>query len=76
MCLAMFVKRGAFGRFYHFRELAPIEGTGVRPNRDTVYSEAVFDLDAGRVTITLPDAGERFMSLMVVNEDHYALAVE
>jgi hypothetical protein len=23
------------------------------------------------VTITLPDAGKRFMSLMIVNEDHY-----
>jgi hypothetical protein len=26
---------------------------------DTLYSEAVFDLDAGPVTITLPDAGGR-----------------
>jgi hypothetical protein len=26
-------------------------------NRDTLYSAAVFDLDAGPVTITLPDAG-------------------
>jgi hypothetical protein len=33
----------------------------------------VFDLDAAPVTITLPDAGKRFVSLMIVNEDHYAL---
>jgi hypothetical protein len=27
------------------------------------------DLDAGPVTITLPDAGKRFMSMQVINED-------
>jgi hypothetical protein len=32
----------------------------------------VFDLAAGPVTITLPDAGKRFMSLQIINEDHYA----
>ncbi|HEY7065171.1 MAG TPA: DUF1254 domain-containing protein [Chloroflexota bacterium] len=71
----LFVSRGAGGKFYHFRELAPIVGTGVRPNRDTLYSEAVFDLDAGPVTLTLPDAGSRFMSMLVIDEDHYALEV-
>ncbi|WP_353622832.1 DUF1214 domain-containing protein [Aliirhizobium terrae] len=45
--------------------------TVIRGNRDTLYSSAVFDLDAGPVTITMPDAGKRFMSLMVVNQDHY-----
>jgi hypothetical protein len=48
----------------------------VRPNRDTLYSLAVFDLDAGPVTITLPDAGKRFMSLLIIDEDHYALEVD
>jgi hypothetical protein len=41
-------------------------------NRDTLYSAAVFDLDAGPVTVTLPDAGKRFMSVQVISEDHYA----
>jgi hypothetical protein len=31
----------------------------------------VFDLDAGTVTITLPDAGKRFMTMMIVDQDHY-----
>ena len=44
-------------------------------NRDTLYSSAVFDLDAGPVTITMPDAGKRFMSLMIVDQDHYVPAV-
>ena len=35
------------------------------------YSAAVFDLDAGPVTVTLPDAGGRFMSMQVIDEDHY-----
>jgi hypothetical protein len=74
MYFDLFVKRGAFGKFHHFREL-PLEGTGVRPKRDTFYSEAVFDLDAGPVTITLPDASSRFMSMIVIDEDHYALEV-
>jgi hypothetical protein len=43
----MFVKQGAFGKFFHYRDL-PLENTGVRPNRDTLYSLAVFDLDAFR----------------------------
>jgi hypothetical protein len=72
MHLAMFVKEGAFSKFFHHRDL-PLENTGVRPNRDTLYSYAVFDLDAGPVTISLPDAGKRFMSLMVITQDHYAL---
>jgi hypothetical protein len=70
------VKDGAFGKFLHRREPAAIDNqTVVRLNRDTLYSAAVFDLDDAPVTITMPDAGKRFMSLMVVNEDHYVSAV-
>ena len=75
MYFALFAKRGALGKFIHLRDL-PLENTGVRPNRDTLYSEAVFDLDAGPVRITLPKAGNRFMSMMVVNQDHYIYEVD
>ncbi len=69
---AKFVKDGGFGKFHHDRELALIDKqTVIRMNRDTLYSFGVFDLDASPVTITLPDAGRRFMAMMVVNEDHY-----
>lgn len=65
-------KDGGFGKFHHNREPTPIDKQLViRMNRDTLYSMAVFDLDAGPVTITLPDAGKRFMSLQVIDEDHY-----
>jgi len=63
---------GAIGTFQHRREPARIDNqTVIRLNRDTLYSSAVFDLDAGPVTVTLPDAGKRFMSMQVINEDHY-----
>lgn len=58
------VKDGAFGKFLHRREPAEIDKqTVIRLNRDTLYSSAVFDLDAGPVTITMPDAGKRFMMI-------------
>jgi hypothetical protein len=70
------VKAGAFGKLRLGRELAPIANRGiVRPNRDTLYSFGVFDFDAGPVTVTLPDAGKRFMVMQVVNEDQYTPAV-
>jgi hypothetical protein len=69
-------EEGAFGKFNHHRELTPINKQPViRANRDTLYSVAVFDLDAGPVTITMPDAGSRFMSLQVIDEDQYTPAV-
>jgi hypothetical protein len=66
------VKDGSFGKFKHNREPASIDNQIViRANRDTLYSVAVFDLDAGPAKITLPDAGQRFMSMQVINQDHY-----
>jgi hypothetical protein len=74
--LAQIVKMYGLGKFGHLREPAPITlHVVVRPNRDTLYTVAVFDLDAGPVTITLPDAGKRFRSMIVENEDHYAQEV-
>ena len=72
---ASVVKNGGFGKFRHGRELAPPAQHGiVRPNRDTLYSFAIVDLDAGPVTITLPDARKRFMGMQVVNQDQYTPA--
>jgi hypothetical protein len=66
------VKDGGFGKFMHRREpTAVAKQTIIRMNRDTLYSAAVFDLDAGPVTITLPDPGKRFLSMQVVDEDEY-----
>jgi hypothetical protein len=66
-------KEGGLGKLEHRREPASIDHqTVIRLNRDTLYSSGVFDLDAGPVTIKLPDSGKRFMSLQAVSEDHYA----
>jgi hypothetical protein len=70
------VKEVGLGKFQHIRTPTEIDKQMViRMNRDTLYSSAVFDLDAGPVTITMPDAGKRFMSLQLINEDHYVPAV-
>jgi hypothetical protein len=65
------VREGAFGKFVHDRTVASIDHPIVRPNRDTLYWKSVFDLDAGPVTVTLPDPGSRFLSLQVIDEDQY-----
>jgi para-nitrobenzyl esterase len=71
-----FVKAGGIGKFRHERNVTPIDSqTVVRMNRDTVYSMAVFDLDAGPVSITLPDPGKRYMAMQVIDEDHFTVEV-
>jgi hypothetical protein len=68
------IKGGGSGKFHHVRDVLPIDNqTVIRGNRDTLYSSAVFDLDAGPVTVTLPDSGRRFMSMIAIDEDQYAL---
>lgn len=65
-------KQGGLGKLLHRREAADTEHqTVIRLNRDTLYTSGVFDLDAGPVTITLPDPGKRFMALQIISEDHY-----
>jgi hypothetical protein len=67
---------GGLGKLNHRREPASIDNqTVIRLNHDTLYSSGVFDLAAGPVTITMPDAGKRFMSLQIINEDHYVPSV-
>jgi hypothetical protein len=60
------VKDGGFGKFHHTRDLSPIDNQLViRQNRDTLYSAGVYDLQAAPLAITLPESGNRFMSLQV-----------
>ena len=70
------VKDGAFGKLRHRRQPAEIDKQDVvRMNRDTLYSNGVFDLDAAPLTVTLPEAGKRFMSMQVVSQDQYTTEV-
>ncbi len=63
------------GKFGHLRAPTPLDNqTIIRMNRDTLYSPAVVDLSTP-ATVILPDAGGRYMTLHVVNQDHYMFEV-
>ncbi|MFC3571166.1 DUF1254 domain-containing protein [Paracoccus simplex] len=73
---AVVAARGGIGILGHDRAMTPIDDQAIiRLNRDTLYSSAVFDLDAGPVSIILPDTGGRFMSMQVFDQDHYTHGV-
>jgi hypothetical protein len=62
---------GGINQFRHHREPTPVEHqTVIRMNRDTLYSLAIVDISAG-ATVTMPESDGRYVSAMVVNQDHY-----
>ncbi len=62
---------GGVNKLLHFRKPTPIdEQIVIRMNRDTLYSGAVVDISQG-ATITLPEVGDRYLTMMVINQDHY-----
>ncbi|EME15442.1 DUF1254 domain-containing protein [Rhodococcus triatomae] len=66
---------GGVNTFSHNREPASIDHqTVIRLNRDTLYSFAVVDLAEG-ATLTIPEHGDRYLSAMVVSQDHYVGAI-
>jgi hypothetical protein len=70
------VRDAGLGKFSHQRAPPAVDKQrALRIDRDTLASTAVFDLDAGPVTITLPDAGKRFLSMQVIDEDGYTSEV-
>ena len=70
-----YVDLGGFGKFYHTRVPSPLDKQSiVRLQLDTLYSFGVFDLTTP-VTITLPQSGARFMSALIISQDHTMLPV-
>jgi len=70
------VKRGGFGRLVHERDFSPAGRTPVPwGDADVLRSRGIFDLELGPVEVTLPPAGERFVSLEALDEDHYTVAM-
>ena len=62
---------GEVNKLFHFREPMPLDDPAViRSNRDTLYSGAIVDISKG-ATLTIPETNGRYVSVMVVNEDHY-----
>jgi hypothetical protein len=59
----------------HNRVPTPLDHQPViRQNRDTLYSGTVVDITQG-ATLTIPDGGDRYLSAMPVNQDHYVNTV-
>ncbi|WP_273961001.1 DUF1254 domain-containing protein [Enterobacter kobei] len=76
MYFSNIVKNNGFSKYYHTREVTPIDQQNIiRLNRDTLYSAAVFDLDAGSVTIELPESNNRFISMQIIDENQYTHGV-
>ncbi|WP_343313318.1 DUF1254 domain-containing protein [Brucella sp. BE17] len=70
--IAAYAQKGAFGKFLHVRAPVSIdEQKIVRTNRDTLYSFGIFDLDAGPVTLSLPETEKRYMMAQVLDQDQY-----
>lgn len=62
---------GKVNTLVHFRQPTPLDKQNViRMNRDTLYSAAIVDISKG-ATLTIPEIGDRYLSIMVINEDHY-----
>jgi hypothetical protein len=68
--MAGYVKKGAFGKFLHERNMVDAASQIViRSNVDTLYSMLIVDLTTP-VAIYLPDPGKRFQSLECLSEEH------
>ena len=71
MFASFVAEAGGVNRLSHHRAPTPVDDQPViRMNRDTLYSAAIVDISEG-ARVTLPDAGGRYVSVMVVNQDHY-----
>jgi len=64
---------GGVNRFHRFRAPPPLDGqTVVRMNKDTLYSAAIVDSEGG-ATVTLPEPDtDRYLPILVIDDDHYA----
>jgi hypothetical protein len=62
---------GGINKVHSNRTPTPIDKQNIiRMNRDTLYSLGVVNISKG-ATVTLPDTGKRYMSLMIINNDGY-----
>jgi hypothetical protein len=64
-------RAGGINKWGHVREPIPLNlQRSRRMNRDTLYSSVVVDISKG-ATFSMPDAGDRYMSATVINQDHF-----
>lgn len=71
------IAQGTLGELRHRREPTDLANqTIIRMNLDTLYSSGVFDMEAGAVTVNLPEPPDgRYISAQVFSQDHYTMAV-
>lgn len=71
MFAGMVTAAGSSNIWNHFRAPTPIDQqTVIRMNRDTLYSAAIIDVSQG-ATLTVPEVGGRYISVMLVNQEHF-----
>ena len=71
MFAALQARAGGVNTWSYDRAPASLDRqTVIRTNRDTLYSFVIADISSG-ATLTIPDSGGRYLSVMVVNQDHY-----
>ncbi len=62
---------GKINTWGHIRTPTPLDAQNIiRMNRDTLYSGGLFDITKG-ATLTIPESGDRYLMINVINEDHY-----
>lgn len=68
---SVIARAGGVNKWGHVREPIPLDQQrSRRMNRDTLYSSVVIDISEG-ATFSMPDAGDRYMSATVINQDHF-----
>ncbi len=66
------VVRNGLGILVHGRMPTTVEDQPViRMNMDTLYSNGVYDLSAGPISVTIPESGGRYVAVQPVSGDHY-----
>lgn len=75
--MGVVIARGELGDISLGREPVALDRqTVIRMNLDTLYSSGVFDMEAGPVTVTLPEAPDgRYISAQVLTQDHFTVDV-
>ena len=61
---------GTTNTILHYRNFE-LDNAVIRMNLDTLYSIVIIDFENGPITITIPDIKDRYMSMLVLDQDHY-----
>ena len=71
------IAQGELGKLRHRREPVDLQKqTIIRMNLDTLYSNGVFDMTSGAVTVTLPETTDgRYISAHVISQDHFTIDI-